>query len=91
MRRVHVIVRGNVQGVGYRYTARLVAEQFDVTGWVRNLADGSVEAEIEGSPGHVDEMLAWMAHGPSGSRVDAAEVTDKAPAGTSGFEVRKTA
>jgi acylphosphatase len=91
MRRVHVIVSGSVQGVGYRYTARMVAAEAGVTGWVRNLRDGTVEAEVQGTADQVDEMLAWMAEGPPGSRVEAARVTDVATAGDRGFEVRDTA
>ena len=88
MRRVHVTVRGDVQGVGYRYTMRMVAREAGVAGWVRNRPDGSVEAEVEGMPGQVDEVLAWMADGPPGSLVESATVTDAAPTGERGFEVR---
>lgn len=88
MRRVHVTVRGEVQGVGYRYTMRMVAREAGVAGWVRNRPDGSVEAEVEGTPGQVDEVLAWMADGPPGSLVESATVTDAAPTGERGFEVR---
>jgi len=91
MRRVHVIVSGDVQGVGYRYTMKIVARESRVVGWVRNLRDGRVEAEVEGDDGAVDEVLAWMAEGPPGSRVTSAQVTDAAPRGAtaeSGFEVR---
>ena len=91
MKRVHVVVSGDVQGVGYRYTMRMVAGNAGVTGWVRNRRDGSVEAEIEGEQARVDEVLAWMAGGPPGSRVDEARVTDAAPVGDAGFEVRDTA
>ncbi|KAA9107670.1 acylphosphatase [Microbacterium rhizomatis] len=91
MRRVHVIVSGQVQGVGYRYTARMIAREARVTGWVRNRPDGTVEAEIEGPGDAVDEMLAWMAEGPPGSRVDAARVTEVEPIGGQGFDVRDTA
>ncbi|WP_194396159.1 acylphosphatase [Microbacterium atlanticum] len=90
MRRVHVTVRGEVQGVGYRYTLRMVAREAGVAGWVRNRHDGSVEAEVEGTPGQVDEVLAWMAEGPPGSLVESATVTDAAPTGERGFEVRPT-
>jgi len=88
---VHVIVNGSVQGVGYRYTARMIADEVGVTGWVRNRRDGTVEAEVEGTPDQVDEMLAWMAEGPPGSRVESATVTDAAPTGDRRFEVRSTA
>ncbi|WP_127472919.1 acylphosphatase [Microbacterium sulfonylureivorans] len=90
MRRVHVVVRGDVQGVGYRYTMRMVAREAGVTGWVRNRRDGTVEAEVEGDDGQVDEVLAWMAEGPPGSRVAEATVTDAPPAGDRSFEVRPT-
>jgi acylphosphatase len=90
MRRVQVTVRGDVQGVGYRYTMLMVAREAGVAGWVRNRRVGAVEAEIEGTPGQVDELLAWMAQGPPGARVDAATVTDASPTGERGFEVRPT-
>ena len=88
MRRVHVIVDGAVQGVGYRYTMRMVAREAGVAGWVRNLRDGTVEAEIEGTGEQVDDVLAWMAEGPPGSSVTASRVTDIPAAGGHGFEVR---
>jgi len=88
MKRVHVIVSGDVQGVGYRYTMRIVARDAGVAGWVRNRSDGTVEAEVEGAPAQVDEVLAWMAQGPPGARVDAARVTDAEPAGERDFRVR---
>lgn len=91
MKRVHVMVHGMVQGVGYRYTMRTVALEAGVTGWVRNLRDGSVEAEIQGTADQVDEVVAWMAHGPPGARVDTAMVTDAALSGEHGFEVLPTA
>jgi acylphosphatase len=87
MRRVHVIVSGDVQGVGYRYTMKIVAAEAGVIGWVRNRRDGTVEAEVEGTPEQVDEVLAWMAQGPPGSHVDNAAVTDAAPSGGRSFEV----
>ncbi|GAA5206880.1 acylphosphatase [Microbacterium kyungheense] len=91
MRRVHVIVGGEVQGVGYRYTMRMVARDAGVAGWVRNRRDGSVEAEIEGTPGQVDQVLAWMAEGPPGAVVSSATVAESSPTGDRGFEVLPTA
>ncbi|GAA3911917.1 acylphosphatase [Microbacterium invictum] len=91
MRRVHVIVHGDVQGVGYRYTMRMVAREAGVHGWVRNRRDGTVEAEVEGTDVQVDEVLAWMAEGPPGSRVASAQVTDAEATGARGFEVLPTA
>lgn len=88
---MHVVIGGSVQGVGYRYTLRMIAQEAGVAGWVRNRRDGSVEAEVEGDPGQVDEVLAWMAEGPPGSRVESARVTDASPTGERGFEVRPSA
>jgi len=91
MKRVHVTVTGDVQGVGYRYTMRIVAREAGVSGWVRNRPDGSVEAEVEGPPEQVDAVLAWMAQGPPGSRVTDARVTELSPtAAETSFDVRPT-
>lgn len=84
-------VRGVVQGVGYRYTMKMIADQTGVSGWVRNRRDGSVEAEVEGTPAQVDEMLAWMAEGPPGGHVDGASVTGVDATGSYGFDVRGSA
>ncbi len=53
----HVIFRGNVQGVGFRYTARQTAQQYNVTGFVRNLPDGAVEMFIQGPTQEIDACL----------------------------------
>jgi acylphosphatase len=90
MRRVHVVVTGDVQGVGYRYTMRLEARAVGAAGWVRNRRDGSVEAEIEGTAEQVDALLTWMAQGPPGASVADARVTEVHPTGATGFEVRPT-
>lgn len=90
MRRVHVIVSGEVQGVGYRYTAKMHADRLGVTGWIRNRRDTTVEAEVEGRVDAVDAMLAWMAGGPPGSRVDDARLSERTVIGGSGFEVLAT-
>ncbi|HKT57216.1 MAG TPA: acylphosphatase [Microbacterium sp.] len=90
MRRVHAIVTGDVQGVGYRYTMRLAARHAGVAGWVRNRRDGSVEAEIEGTDRQVDRLLAWMAKGPPGALPTVARVEELPPTGATGFEVHPT-
>jgi acylphosphatase len=65
----HVFVEGEVQGVGYRATAWSVARRLGVNGWVRNLADGRVEAIIEGEKEIVEKMIGWCNRGPPGSYV----------------------
>ena len=66
----HVVIRGRVQGVGYRAWAEYTALERGLEGWVRNRRDGSVEAVFAGPPEAVAAMIAACRHGPSGSRVD---------------------
>ena len=56
--RKHIIFRGRVQGVGFRYHSTYKAENIGLTGWVRNCYDGSVEMEVQGSEASIREMLA---------------------------------
>ncbi len=72
----HLIIRGRVQGVGFRQFMRRTAEALHVTGWVRNRADGSVEAVISGAPDVVHTMLERARHGPAQAAVTSVEVTD---------------
>jgi len=54
----HVIFRGRVQGVGFRYSARDIAGRYEVAGFVRNLPDGTVEMFIQGKPTEIDTCIA---------------------------------
>lgn len=77
--RRHVIVSGAVQGVGYRYLARKHAERLAITGWVRNLPDGTVEAEVQGPSRAVREMIRRLEQGPPGSQVTGVAVDELEP------------
>jgi acylphosphatase len=72
MRR-RVIVRGRVQGVGFRWFVREHAQALRLAGWVRNLPDGMVELEVEGPAERVAELLDQVAEGPDGAVVAAVE------------------
>jgi acylphosphatase len=72
----HLIVRGRVQGVGFREYLRREAERLNVKGWVRNRDDGTVEAMLHGSPEDVAKILNWTRRGPPGARVTATQVND---------------
>ncbi len=72
MRR-RVIVRGRVQGVGFRWFVREHARALRLAGWVRNRIDGSVELEVEGDPNKVAELMTYVAEGPDGAVVGAVE------------------
>ena len=69
-KQVHCVVRGRVQGVFFRASAQREAKRLGLTGWVRNLSDGSVEIVAEGEDERVRELLQWAQHGPSAARVD---------------------
>ena len=86
--RVRVVVSGLVQGVFYRDTCRERSRAEGVGGWVRNRADGTVEAEFEGGPDAVDRMVAWCRSGPPRAHVEAVAVESVAALGDQGFSVR---
>jgi acylphosphatase len=71
--RLHVLVAGRVQGVGFRWAAQARALELHLHGWVRNLPDGRVEAEFEGDRDALDVMEAWCRQGPRAARVDLVE------------------
>ena len=69
MTRAHVFVSGRVQGVYFRQNTKQVASRHRVTGWVRNLPDGRVEAVFEGSEMDVNEVIEWCHVGPPKANV----------------------
>ena len=87
--RAHVYVSGKVQGVMFRATTRDEARKRDVDGWVKNLADGRVEAVFEGSEDAVEEMIEFCHEGSPVARVDDVEVGYEEPAGEDGFRIER--
>jgi len=81
-------VRGRVQGVFFRDTARQMARSRGVAGWVTNRGDGAVEAVFEGEAEAVEAMIAFARQGPRGAEVDEVEVEEEQPEGLAGFSVR---
>ncbi len=77
MRTRQILVRGRVQGVGYRYALRDEARRLGVGGWVRNRADGSVEALLQGDAVALAQLIAWARRGPRLAQVD--DVRDEPP------------
>ncbi|MCC2110797.1 MAG: acylphosphatase [Hyphomicrobiales bacterium] len=80
MKSVHVVIRGRVQGVAYRAWTRRNAAALELSGWVRNRADGTVEAVFSGPEATVEEMIAACRRGPMGARVVAIDQRDAATA-----------
>jgi acylphosphatase len=83
--RRRVLVSGRVQGVGFRWSCKRVAESLGVSGWCRNLPDGRVEAAFEGDPSAVEQAVAWSRVGPSSAIVTSVDVTPETPRGERGF------
>ena len=82
-------VSGRVQGVGFRYFTQEAAMHEGLTGWVRNLADGTVEVMAEGDAEAVERFARRLARGPSLARVDRVDIDDETPSGARGpFSVR---
>ena len=73
MHRLHAVIRGRVQGVGFRYFVLREARALDLTGWTRNRDDGAVEVEAEGTRPALEALLARLQRGPTGAAVAAVE------------------
>jgi acylphosphatase len=86
--RYRVLISGRVQGVFFRDTCRRMAEQHGVSGWVRNLPDGRVEAVFEGPAADVGQLVDWSRRGPRSAVVADVRVAAEPPEGISGFQVR---
>lgn len=86
---LHLLISGRVQGVWFRESMKRKAERLGVTGWVRNLADGRVEAVVCAEAARLDPMLRWTAKGSPLARVDDIERSDIQPSELfSSFEKR---
>lgn len=69
IKRVRVIIRGRVQGVGFRYFTQREGERLGLVGWVKNLPNGDVEAEAEGDEAQIDAFVEAIRRGPPASRI----------------------
>ncbi|MDM9379896.1 acylphosphatase [Chlorogloeopsis sp. ULAP01] len=87
--RAHVFISGRVQGVGYRFATVDTASQLGLSGWVRNLPDGRVEAVFEGVQEVVEEMIRWCHQGPPAAIVKDVVVEYAQPEGLRRFDVRR--
>jgi acylphosphatase len=86
--RRRVVVRGNVQGVFFRDSARRQAETRGVAGWITNRPDGAVEAVFEGDQDAVAALVDFCRRGPRGADVESVDESSEEPEGLSGFQVR---
>jgi len=88
-KRVHLKITGRVQGVGFRNSTRRKARELGVSGWVKNLADGSVEAVVAGEKDNVEDLISWANTGPRLANVNEVEVDRRQPKNDlDGFSIR---
>ena len=85
----HVRVSGRVQGVFFRAWAQGEARELGISGWIRNCADGSVEAHLEGEEHDVTRMIERLRRGPSSAQVDEVTVEEAPAQGLGRFELRR--
>lgn len=89
MRRVHLTASGTVQGVFFRAETQAEARRLGLTGWVRNVADGTVELQAQGAGAAVDGLIEFCRGGPGSARVTDLEVEERDPVSDEDtFEVR---
>jgi acylphosphatase len=81
------VVHGHVQGVGFRFAVARAADARGVRGWVRNRADGTVEAVFEGEPEAVEALVRFSREGPRGASIERVEVSEEEPEGLRGFAI----
>lgn len=81
------MIYGFVQGVGFRFGVERAASSRGLAGWVRNRADGSVEAVFEGEPDDVEALVDFCRRGPRGARVQRVDVEEESAEGLGGFRV----
>jgi acylphosphatase len=87
---LRVQVHGRVQGVGFRDYLSVAADDNRLDGWVRNRADGTVEALVSGPTKAVEAFVAKAAHGPAGAKISAVDLHDSLPPAEKGFRRRPT-
>lgn len=88
--RKYFMVRGRVQGVGFRWFVLQAAEELGLSGWVRNRPDGAVEGEVQGTQAEVAVLLERVARGPRSAGVDSMETQERPPLREAqGFEIRR--
>ena len=89
MKRIHVLISGRVQGVYFRAETQRAATGLNLTGWVRNVPDGRVEAVFEGEDTNIEKMIAWCHHGPPAARVQEVITEEESYSGAfTGFGIK---
>lgn len=88
MRSVHIIISGKVQGVFFRATAKRVADELNLSGWVRNTSE-DVEVRATGADEDIAQFIEWCHHGPERANVSSVAVSETAPGNYEGFSINR--
>lgn len=88
MKNLHLYIKGRVQGVGFRYSAKKVARSFNLSGYVKNMYDNSVYIEVEGDENNLKEFTEWCHRGPEHAIVEQVKVEEGELKNYYGFETR---
>lgn len=89
MKTVHILIKGKVQGVFFRTSAKEIADKLNVKGWVKNTAEGDVEVMAFGEENNIYQFIEWCKHGPRRAVVTDVIVTQKEPVAFNDFSVRR--
>lgn len=81
VKKVHLTIQGRVQGVFFRVSAKEQADRLKLTGWVRNLPEGSVEVQVEGTEDKLDDFINWCYKGPPNASVTNVDLEYLQPSG----------
>lgn len=84
---IHLLVKGNVQGVFYRATAKKVADKLKLTGWIKNTKEGNVEITATGSEEQLNEFIKWCKKGPDKAEVEVVIIRDEPEKYFTEFEI----
>jgi acylphosphatase len=84
---VHLLVKGKVQGVFYRASAKEIAEELGVTGWIKNTEEGDVEITATGSDEQLQKFIEWCKLGPRRAIVTGVETSELGEVSFKGFDV----
>ena len=85
---IKIMVYGRVQGVNYRYSAQNKALSLGISGFAKNMPDGSVYLEVEGNEDALDAFIKWCSHGPLMASVSKITTEQTSPFGHQGFRIR---
>ena len=87
MATIHLLIKGKVQGVFFRATAKKIADKLNLTGWIKNREDDDVEAMVTGSQQQLEEFINWCKKGPEKAEVEDVIVTQEKETAFNDFEV----